>query len=387
MKHMSFRCGLAVALFGVFGVTSPAAANPEIIIVYGEHAGMAGAGMSTAEGAGASVYNPAGLGTVESYAVSADFTLGFSDRLFEPALPGAPDAEGGGLAPYFNAGFAYRLLPELVMGVSAYTRAGAGATYEDQAIFQLSEFSASQGFIEVAVPVAYQVGENFTVAASLRFVYAGQSLLMKAGNVTVQDSSVSGFRWIPSLSLGVEAEPVSGLRVGASYDMKTVVEVDGTVEGVDTTTGMPFSADLEGKLRLPHNVRAGVDYQVTDSFAVLADVAYHLYSDTVAEGEAEQNDTFEAHLGLEYAVADGITLRTGYGFSQSATTDESSNPFAVPAGTIHAVTAGASAAFSDFVVDLSGGYGFVVADEVPMAGTYNLTVPLVGIGLTYAPGT
>lgn len=252
--------------------------------------------------------NPAGLTTLHGVRIYASFGLAFvstefrlrpwqdSDRFLDDPV----DADG-----YYPAQKPTRAMGAIPMIVataplwrdrlygafSLYVSNATGAQFRRDAVTQ---YHLIDGYVvapQASISLAYKVKPNLSVGGSLglvnprvhgqRFVFPvvnGNDLSNLVG--TQPELTLDGSDWRPTWNLGVYAEPLDGLTLGAAI----VGRVDAQLQGPITVIYSEDAAQpdrLEGRhsteLMLPWTFLAGANYDVTPNVEVGAELRYWLY--------------------------------------------------------------------------------------------------------------
>jgi len=235
-------------------------------------------------------------------------------------------------------------------------------------------------------------------------------------------------------NVGVWAEPVDGLELGASVQFPSAIEDDEAKTKVRLPSHYAFdNAQFEGDtlkmtLELPWIIRAGVSWGIEDAFDIEADFTYETWSvhdrirttpdeirvtgvPTVGEIEVGQldiernlRDAFGVSLGADWHVfPDALTLRAGFLYEQGATPDERYSTFQADSDKV-APTIGVSAEFGDFRLDAAYSFMFMLPRDISNSeveqinpayedgavivgnGSYEHFVNMFGVGIGYTFG-
>lgn len=209
----------------------------------------------------------------------------------------------------FNPTVAYKLTPELTIGV------GAQILYADVRLRSSN-----------TVPVNLDADPtDFEVIAT--------------GRTTHVDD------WAFGATAGVIWQPAPGTSIGVGYRSALDVSAQGTCSGVglsNLAAGNPFGCaggvNVNADLTLPDMVTASFRQQVSERFTVLGTVEWTNWSRVGAEAEFRDDagnvvDVFPLDYddgwffsgGVEYVWKPGTTLRAGLGYELSPISDEVRN--------------------------------------------------------------
>jgi long-chain fatty acid transport protein len=377
------KTSLAVVAFataGVFVATEAQATEGYFQNALGaRHKGMAGAGVANTKDATAITLNPAGL-------VHAGRQFNGAASLFMPfrqykATAPAPFVEfiaGGTVkskANIFivpNIAYSHPLDENSVVGFSLSGNGGMNTTYGNvtNGACASPPFPATSGVfcggkagvdltqVNISLAYARQLGQYFSVGVSpifavQRFKATGIGAF---GGVSSNPTKLSNNGYDYSFGIGVrvgaEFSPTENLRVGASYQSRTLMSRFKKYAGLFAERG-----DFD----VPANFQIGAAYDVTPDLTLMVDYRRIMYSGvnsianlnpsgllgTTAGSGFGWKDVNTYKFGVEYTATDALRLRAGYSYNTSPIrkTQIAFNILA-PATSKHHITAGASYQFS-----------------------------------------
>lgn len=337
---------------------------------------LAGAGAADGRDAAAINVNPASIATLEESEVAVAISLFNPNRDFtvtgDPGfLPAGNTKSNVDIFPIPNIALAYKLSEDGTLGFSISGNGGLNTNYSAVAnpacgsmplpapdgIFCGGE--AGVNLIQAFAAVAYahdfgavRVGVS-PILAVQRF--QGRGLAAFGGfssdpaNLTDNGHDIStGF----GARVGVEVEPVEGLRIGGAYQTKF------NMSEFDDYAGL--FAD-QGDFDIPSNWQVGVAADVTPDFTVMADYRRINYSEADSVGNSSRimapfgstggpgfgwDDIDVWKFGAEYRASDTLALRAGYAHnSQPISGDDVTLNVLAPGVIQDHFTAGASFGF------------------------------------------
>jgi long-chain fatty acid transport protein len=234
----------------------------------------------------------------------------------------------------------------------------------------------------------------------------------------VQLSEVDASGWGFGANLGVLLNLNDKFSLGASYQTKTTIDLDGesitkfyspynrhlfNYADTGSLAEMIFSdsttyqsvADIETEWTVPSEFGFGLSYQASDKVLVAADFSYTLWSEyedmvfdtSNATGMTQYSilnemlvparivnrwdDAFKLSLGVEGILNDKVTLRGGYCYDQSPIPNENATVDYGNPGDQHRFTGGGSLVVSDRV-SFVGGLGFIFKSETEIESLEDL---------------
>lgn len=315
---------------------------------------LGGTGVAYTNNPSGMLHNPATLGKLDNLSA----VLGVSP--FKPTVtspitgPNTARESDSSFAPLFIAAGAYRVLDDVVVGIGFYPTTGFGGDYKNIDGFD-PRVSLLQ--MELAVPVAYNLTENLSVAVGWRMTYLAQENriaddLPGLGAVSVEQE-LEGYNF-GGLMAGLHYRLADILELGFTYRSEVRVKTEGLTTTIVFADGQNLGdSPTTSSFRDPHEFRLGSALYMLDGALMAAlDVRYILYgaanrkTQFTIEGQApvvqmlEWNDVVGVSFGLEYSLFRGIPIRLGYAFSTSATPEDRANFFMAPPAPLHFLSAG-----------------------------------------------
>jgi long-chain fatty acid transport protein len=336
-------------------------------------------------------FNPAALTVVETFAIGGNFSVvaPVSDGTIQsgPFAGQTFDADRTGLVPSVSTG--YRLTRRIVVGFTTYTPFGLKTGYPDDSPVAPDALESELITLSLSPTVSYDLLDNVTVGASANLLYVDATL----DNAAVD---LEGDKFGFSFSVGVLAEPVPGTRIGAAYHHGYDLEI-----GTRSFGGFP--GDVAASL--PNWLQIGLTQSVTDDLRLMAEGRWVNWSkfDSVdittpalsgtALGEVSEVQNYEDTLffgvGAEYDVTERFTVRGGFAYDQTPTTN-ASRTARVPDEDRLWISMGGSYDLTDSI-SIDAGYSYLYALEDPVvklrngaaAGTkviYDAAAHIISIG-------
>lgn len=389
------------------------------ILWSGKYAGQGNAAVSTAKGAEALYFNPAGLAGAAGTELSVNISPTFS-TFHGPVATANTTVDGKQtFSPVFGAMASYAVNDKLGIGVGSYVAGGAKAEYENAAVTApltiklnpKTELTA----VEYAAGAGYEVMPGLKVGASVRYTQVSAALT---------SASMLNATTIGELALtDLKGSKFGGYRLGASYDggnwglglnYRSAVEFStngsgtiryesalapgtintGTITNPTVASQLPAQLSLGGHYAVSDALKLAAEYVWTDYHKVAAlDLGGTL---PAALGGASLSDLTlnfsnqsNLRLGASYAMGD-MTLRGGYVYTTQVTPVDLARPTLTPPGPAHSITAGVGKALNaNMDINVAGEYSTVSGTGTgnttaqTKAGDYKASGYMFHTGVTY----
>lgn len=319
------RLTIGLALAGFAGLTQ--AAGFALIEQNASGLGNAYAGQAaSAQDASTIFFNPAGM------TLLPDRQLVAAGHLIKPQaeftgssnIGGGNGGDAGGLAVVPNAYYAFRLTPDVFLGVGMNAPFGLKTEYDNGWAGRTQAITSELKTINLNPSVAWKVNNALSLGAGLSIQYAEATLSNSAGPAGLATVKGDDFGW--GFNLGALWQVGENTRVGIAYRS----EVDYTLEGdvdfsVDTTRNGPVTATTT----LPDSGSLSVFHKLSSRWDLLADVTWTGWSDfeelrilrnngTLLSLTTENwDDSFRYSVGANYHLNDKLTLRGGVAFDET----------------------------------------------------------------------
>lgn len=320
-------CGLALA--GVSGLAH--SAGFALIEQNASGMGNAYAGQAaSAQDASTIFFNPAGM------TLLPDRQLVMAGHLIKPqaeftgssTVGGGDGGDAGGLAIVPNAYLAYRLTPDVHVGVGMYSPFGLKTEYDSTWAGRTQGVKSELKVINLNPSVAWKTSETLSLGAGLNIQYAKATLtnMTGAGLLTVEGDNYS---W--GFNLGAMWQVTSATRLGLSYRS----EVDQTLKGTAEFAVVPpgVNGPVKASVTLPDSASLSLFHKLNPRWDLLADVTWTGWSDFdelrivrtsgALLGVTPENwsDSYRYSVGTNYHMNDKLTLRGGVAFDETPVSD------------------------------------------------------------------
>ncbi len=310
---------------------------------------------SNAEDASIGAANPAGIALLDSQQVTLGSAVVLEGGNFEGSYKKDranildSNQEISGKSDNFlkttPVPFGHYVLPvndKFTFGLNAYAPFGLNLDYGDEFAGQYFGDKTIIQNVNLQSTFAYKIQDNLSVGVGLTASHISGELTQKShipllgdyytGNI---DSKVKGDDLAFTWNVGVIWQPTAATTLGASYHAPTKFKLQGTVEGTNVPNNGDFKHDGELEVTMPERVLFSATHQLNEQWTVMADATWtrwsRLDSITIVDKEdASKNqyvpmnwrNVWALSVGTAYKVNNQWTLKAGYMFDQSPTTDD-----------------------------------------------------------------
>ncbi|MHB1051688.1 MAG: OmpP1/FadL family transporter [Thiobacillus sp.] len=328
------RLPLGLALAGMASLTH--AAGFALIEQNASGLGNAYAGQAaTAQDASTIFFNPAGMTMLPDRQVvvaghlikpQAEFTGSVS-----PVIPGVNNGgnggDAGGLAFVPNTYFAYRLTPDIHVGVGMNAPFGLKTEYDSTWSGSTHGIKSELKTINLNPSIAWKANESLSLGAGLSIQYAKATLTSNAVTAGIATIEGDDFGW--GFNLGALWKLNDSTRIGLSYRS----EVDQKLEGTAKFSAAPGSnTKATASVTLPDSASLSLAHKLNPRLELLADVTWTGWSDfdelrvKRAVGidlvtPENWSDSYRYSVGVNYRMNDKLTLRTGLAYDETPVSD------------------------------------------------------------------
>ncbi len=344
-------------------ILTPAAANAAGFYIQEQSVrglGSAFSGSVTSIDDASTIYfNPAGMTKLERAQVNLGVNLlvpsaklkdnGSTFDVNGP-FPPAPGPVGGGNGgnpynptPVPNAFAAMPLTADnaLWAGIGITAPFGLASDYGDDWFGRYDSTKTELKVINIQPSVAYKATEWLSIGAGVDVQYSEADLRSAISNLgaTEGELKLKGDDWSVGYNIGFLLKPVETTEIGVHYRSAVSHELEGDYK-ITGLTGLGLAGfgnvDTGGSanLDLPDMATFGIGHQATQKLRLMAQATWFGWnnfqdidperSDGVAVDPIVQNyqTTWAFAVGAEYDINDQWTVRGGYQFDETPTTDE-----------------------------------------------------------------
>ena len=276
MKTRFNRLAVSLALAGCGSAAH--AAGFALVEQNASGLGNAYAGQAaSAQDASTIFFNPAGMTLLPDRQLvvaghlikpSAEFTGTVS-----PAIGGGDGSDAGDWAFVPNAYFAYRVTPDIHVGVGVNAPFGLKTEYDADWIGRYQAIKSEVKTINLNSSIAYKVSETLSLGAGLNIQWIEAELTNRIPVLGGPLVTIKGDDYGWGYNLGTLWQVTPATRIGLTYRS----EVDYTLEGKSSTSS-PVVGLLDGpimaEVTLPDSASLSVFHKLSPQWDLLADVTW-----------------------------------------------------------------------------------------------------------------
>jgi long-chain fatty acid transport protein len=288
-------------------------------------------------------------------------------------------------SPVPNAYIAYPWMNgQLWTGIGVSAPFGLANDYGDDFFGRYDSTETSLTTINVSPVVAFQPTSWLSLGGGLDIQYADAELKSALFAGAEGESKLEGDDVSLGFNLGALITPIEGTDIGFSYRNGVNHELDGNIS-VTGSGAADFDVSGTADLDLPDIYTLGLAQDLNDKWRVMGQVTYFNWSEfeditavsdagtTISSVIQDYDNTFAFAVGAEYKWTPDWTVRAGYQFDETPTTDEFRTT-RTPDGDRHWFTLGATYDINEKLsLDMAGAYIDVGEEEINV----NRNIPAV----------
>ena len=331
---MLYRVNLAVSLALAGCASLSHAAGFALIEQNASGLGNAYAGQAAvAQDASTIFFNPAGMTLLPDRQVvlaghlikpKSEFS-GEVEALFPVSGGQGGDAGGWALVP--NAYFAYRLTPDVHLGVGLNSPFGLKTEYDADWIGRFQAIKSEVKTINLNPSIAYKLSDTLSLGAGLNVQWIEATLTNRIPTLGRPLVTIKGDDYGWGYNLGALWQATPATRIGLSYRS----EVDYTLEGTASTSDPAvFNGPVTANITLPDSASLSLFHKLSPGWDLLADVTWTGWSDfddlpiqgTVNKTTPENwEDILRYSLGATWHMSEKLSLRGGIAYDEAPVSD------------------------------------------------------------------
>lgn len=402
MSHRIHRLAAGLALAGCANFSH--AAGFALIEQNASGLGNAYAGAAAvAQDASTVFFNPAGMTqlpdrqlVVAGHLIKAKAE--FSGTVTPGALGGGDGGDAGGLALVPNAYYAFRLTPDVHLGVGLNSPFGLKTEYDADWIGRYQAIKSEVKTININPSIAYKVSETVSLGAGLNIQWVEATLTNRQPlPAPVPLVTIKGDDYGWGYNLGALWQLTPATRVGLSYRSEVDYTLEGTSSASDPVVGA-LNGPVTAAVTLPDSASLSLLHKLSPAWDLLADVTWTGWSDfddlpirgTVNKTTIENwEDILRYSLGATWHMSDQLSLRGGVAYDEAPVSDLYRTP-RIPDGARTWVAVGGQYRLSrQRVLDFGYAHLFVnspglqsVDNGTTLNGSYDASVDILSAQLT-----
>lgn len=333
---MPFRTGRLAACLTLAACGSAAhAAGYALIEQNASGLGNAYAGQAaSAQDASTIFFNPAGMTMLPDRQVAlaghlikpqAEFSGGVT-----PNIGGGNGGDAGGLAFVPNAYFAFRLTPDVHLGIGAFAPFGLKTDYDSTWVGRVHAIESELKTINVNPSIAWKLNDTLSLGAGVSIQYIEATLTNATGaGLPPVIGAVKGDDYGWGFNLGLLWKASERTRFGLAYRSK----IDHTLEGDLKMNGAVVVAPVYADVTLPDSASLSAFHRINDRWDVMADVSWTSWSRfdvlnvvnaagvSVTSTPENWDDTWRVSVGANWRLNDRLMLRGGIAYDETPVSD------------------------------------------------------------------
>ena len=382
MSHRVNRLAAGLALAGCASFVH--AAGFALIEQNASGLGNAYAGAAAvAEDASTIYFNPAGMTLLpdRQWVIAGHLIkpkAEFSGTVSAPfPVTGGEGGDAGGWALVPNAYFAFRLTPDVHLGVGLNSPFGLKTDYDSDWIGRYQAIKSEVKTININPSIAYKVSDSLSVGAGLNIQWIEATLTNRIPALGQPLVTIKGDDYGWGYNLGVLWQATPATRIGLSYRS----EVDYTLDGTASTSDpVVFNGPVTADITLPDSASLSLFHKLSPQWDLLADVTWTGWSDfddlpikgTVNKTTPENwENILRYSLGATWHMSDKLSLRGGVAYDEAPVSDIDRTP-RIPDGARTWVALGGQYRLSKQGV-LDFGYAHLFVNDPGLQSTDNGT--------------
>lgn len=316
-----------------------------------------------------------------------------------PNIGGGNGGDAGGLALVPNAYFAFRLTPDVHLGVGLNAPFGLATEYDADWIGRTQAIKSELKTINLNPSIAWKASESLSLGAGVSIQYAEATLTSAtAASLPPPVGVVKGDDYGWGFNLGALWQVSPATRIGLAYRS----EVDYTLEGTFKVNGITVNAPVFAGTTLPDSASLSFFHRLNDKWDLLADVTWTGWSDfdelriLRADGsvlsltEERWDDIMRYSVGASYRLDDSWSFRGGVAYDEAPVSDVYRTP-RIPDGARTWIAVGGQYRLNrQGVIDFGYAHLFVEdvglnkPDGVLLQGRYDSQVDILSVQYTHS---
>ncbi|PKO73740.1 MAG: aromatic hydrocarbon degradation protein [Betaproteobacteria bacterium HGW-Betaproteobacteria-17] len=244
-------------------------------------------------------------------------------------LSGGNGGDAGDLAFVPNAYFAFRLTPDIHLGVGLNAPFGLKTEYDATWKGRTHAVKSEVKTINLNPSIAWKASESLSLGAGVSVQYAEATLTNSAGGAGLATVKGDDYGW--GYNLGALWQAGEATRIGLAYRSEVKQTLNGDVGfSTDTLLNGPVNAGVT----LPDSASLSLFHTLDSRWDLLADITWTGWSDfrelrivrtngDVLGTPTQENwsDSYRYSVGANYHLNDKLTLRGGVAFDETPVSD------------------------------------------------------------------
>lgn len=406
---MPFRVNRLIAGLALAGCASFVhAAGFALIEQNASGLGNAYAGAAAvAEDASTVYFNPAGMTLLpdRQFVVAGHLIkpkAEFSGTV-SPAIGGGQGGDAGDWALVPNAYLAYRVAPDVHVGIGLNSPFGLKTEYDSDWIGRYQAIKSDVKTLNLNPSIAYRVSDTLSLGAGIDVQWVKATLTNRQplgappAPVTLVTIKGDDYGWGYNLGALWQATPAT--RVGLSYRSEIDYTLEGSSSASDPVVGM-LNGPVTAKVVLPDSASLSLFHKLSAEWDLLADVSWTGWSDfddLPIEGTVNKNtiehweDTLRYALGATRHMSEKFSLRGGVAYDEAPVSDVYRTPRIPDGARIWVAVGGQYRLGNGSAIDFGYAHLFIndpglrITDNfTTLTGEYDSAVDILSVQFTHS---
>lgn len=312
-------------------------------------------------------------------------------------VPGGQGGDAGGWALVPNFYYAFRLTPEVHLGLGINAPFGLKTEYDEGWIGRYHALKSEIKTINVNPSIAWKVSDTFSVGAGLSVMRAEAELTNNVPNGFDSLLKFGGDDYGWGFNFGALWQVSPATRIGMSYRS----EVEVTLEGKATLSGALIDA-VTADATMPDSASLSLFHKLSPKWDLLADITWTGWSDFdklvivdsvggILKNTPENwEDILRYSLGLTWHTDDKLSLRGGVAYDEAPVSDVYRTPRIPDGARIWVAIGGQYRLSKQGAVDFGYAHLFVndpgldiVDNFTRLSGEYDSAVDILSVQYTH----
>lgn len=367
--------------------------------------GLASAGYAARAQDASTLYkNPAGMSLLDTSQAQGGIQMLYGSVNYSQnsgaSQPFQGNNDGGnaiGALPGASFFYVYKVNDKFAVGLGTFSYFGLSEGYSDNWVGRYYVQKATLLGMTIMPSASYKVNDWLSVGAGLNAMYGylSDQVAVNTGSPVDGQMKLRDSTWGFGGNAGILITPRPGTRIGVTYLSPVKLNFSDSPDFSNLGAfgaGKPvflIPPSLNLGLTVPQSVMVGIYQQLSQKWAVMADVGWQQWSQfgkadvSVGPGtlggvttQLNYQDTWHGALGVEYQVAEDWLLTGGVAYDSSAVND-ANRTVTAPMGQAYRFGLGAIYHLSK-TVDIGAAYEFLWAGDMPVSQTSSNKGDLVG---------
>jgi long-chain fatty acid transport protein len=254
-----------------------------------------------------------------------------------PNIGGTQGGDAGDWALIPNAYFAYRLTPDVHLGLGLNSPFGLKTEYDSDWIGRTQAIKSEVKTINLNPSIAYKVSQALSLGAGVSLQRIEATLTNQVyplANTSLIEIEGDDYGW--GFNLGALWQFTPNTRVGLAYRS----EIDFTLEGNASVTNFPLvpGGPVTADITLPDSASLSLFHKLSAKWDLLADVTWTGWSDfdklaiyrtsgvLLSSTPENWDDILRYSLGATWHMSDKLSLRGGVAYDEAPVSDLDRTP-------------------------------------------------------------